>query len=160
MLTRHFLQQRGAAGGGAPAHLGRGAGAMTRLPFPATCASWRTSATGSPVMAPAQVISEQDLPPEVLLAGEAPPDARAAPETPAGNSQGWESALEREASQLLASGRSDVGSAHRRFESRHDHHRPAGHAGPGEAAAAPGHRPQHHHAQRSRSFWSDAPARE
>ena len=120
MLTRHFLQRSAAQLAVAPKRISDAALArLTRFAFPGNVRQLENICHWLTVMAPAQVISEQDLPPEVLPAGEAPPDARAAPETPAGNSQGWESALEREAGQLLASGRSDVWDLlTRRFESR------------------------------------------
>ena len=120
MLTRHFLQRSAAQLAVAPKRISDAALArLTRFAFPGNVRQLENICHWLTVMAPAQVISEQDLPPEVLPAGEAPPDARAAPETQAGNSQGWESALEREAGQLLASGRSDVWDLlTRRFESR------------------------------------------
>jgi two-component system nitrogen regulation response regulator GlnG len=110
MLTRHFLQRSAAQLAVAPKRISDAALArLTRFAFPGNVRQLENICHWLTVMAPAQVISEQDLPPEV----------RAAPETPSGNSQGWESALEREAGQLLASGRSDVWDLlTRRFESR------------------------------------------
>ena len=117
MLTRHFLQRSAAQLAVAPKRISEAALArLTRFSFPGNVRQLENICHWLTVMAPAQVISEQDLPPEVLQAGDAPPGARASTDAPSG--EGWERELEREARQLLASGRSDVWDLlARRFES-------------------------------------------
>ena len=119
MLARHFLQRSAAQLAVAPKRISDAAlTRLARFAFPGNVRQLENICHWLTVMAPAQVISEQDLPPEVLQDGDAPHGGVPQPaETAAG--QGWERALEREAEQLLASGRSDVWDLlTRRFESR------------------------------------------
>lgn len=141
MLTRHFLQQSAKQLGVEPKRISDGALAqLGAFGFPGNVRQLENICHWLTVMAPAQVIESKDLPPEV--AGAAP--VRAAPaalaSSPAeaarpseGEAAGgpeavtsmpvaagaWESGLEAEALELLASGRTDVwDELTKRFESR------------------------------------------
>lgn len=141
MLTRHFLQQSAKQLGVEPKRISDGALAqLGGFGFPGNVRQLENICHWLTVMAPAQVIESKDLPPEV--AGAAP--VRAAPaalvSSPAeaarpaeGEAAGgpeavtsmpvaagaWESGLEAEALELLASGRTDVwDELTKRFESR------------------------------------------
>jgi two-component system nitrogen regulation response regulator GlnG len=145
MLTRHFLQQSARQLGVEPKRISEGALALlTRFGFPGNVRQLENICHWLTVMAPAQVISPQDLPPEVLDASsgsaslpvaapaqpavpvEAPPFAPVpvvAPAAPAPVQAlplaGWEPALESEAQKLLHDGLPDVwGELSRRFESQ------------------------------------------
>jgi len=141
MLARHFLQQSAKQLGVEPKRISDAA--LTRLTsfaFPGNVRQLENICHWLTVMAPAQLIEPKDLPPEVgageaaaaaaaavvaATPGEAPasapPMAIAAaplPSTPVVNAT-WESALEAEAMQLLASGRHDVwDELTKRFESK------------------------------------------
>jgi two-component system nitrogen regulation response regulator GlnG len=144
MLARHFLQQSAKQLGVEPKRISDAALArLGTFGFPGNVRQLENICHWLTVMAPAQLIEPKDLPPEVGQgAGEAAP-ARAAssPETrapaeerprpaavsqpeptpgPAVNGHGaWESGLEAEALELLASGRHDVWEElSKRFESR------------------------------------------
>lgn len=141
MLARHFLQQSAKQLGVEPKRISDAA--LERLmsfAFPGNVRQLENICHWLTVMAPAQVVESKDLPPEV---GAAPvePSLAVAPVLPvaasasapapvpmevatlatvaAPNGAGWESALEAEAMQLLASGHHDVWDRlTRRFESR------------------------------------------
>jgi two-component system nitrogen regulation response regulator GlnG len=144
MLTRHFLQQSAKQLGVEPKRISDAA--LTRLAtygFPGNVRQLENICHWLTVMAPAQLVEPKDLPPEI---GPSPEDggvSRAAPltaeiskpaiydETPRdatsvrpevaanGSVASWESGLEAEALELLASGRHDVWEAlTKRFESK------------------------------------------
>ena len=146
MLARHFLQQSAKQLGVEPKRISDAAlERLTTFAFPGNVRQLENICHWLTVMAPAQLIEPKDLPPEV---GAGPAEAsvpRAMPSgevlvtsmpvasvdstattTPAqpvapafGNGGGWESGLEAEALQLLASGHHDVwDQLTRRFESR------------------------------------------
>ena len=114
MLTRHFLQRSARQLGVEPKRISDAAlETLMRFAFPGNVRQLENICHWLTVMAPAQVISARDLPPEVLQAG-APVHAPAA-----AADEGWEPALEREAQRLLQDGRPEVWDAlARRFESR------------------------------------------
>ena len=114
MLTRHFLQRSARQLGVEPKRISDAAlETLMRFAFPGNVRQLENICHWLTVMAPAQVISARDLPPEVLQAG-APVHAPAA-----AADEGWELALEREAQRLLQDGRPEVWEAlARRFESR------------------------------------------
>ncbi|AMO24527.1 nitrogen regulation protein NR(I) [Ramlibacter solisilvae] len=139
MLARHFLQQSAKQLGVEPKRISDAA--LVRLSafgFPGNVRQLENVCHWLTVMAPAQLIEPKDLPPEVApAAGEATERfaaAASAPATPVqpaaatppafapalGNGHtSWETALEAEALELLASGRHDVWDAlTRRFESK------------------------------------------
>ena len=145
MLTRHFLQQSARQLGVEPKRISEGALALlTRFGFPGNVRQLENICHWLTVMAPAQVISPQDLPPEVLDASsgstslpvaapaqpavpvDAPPFAPVPAPVPAAPAPvqalplaGWEPALESEAQKLLHDGLPDVwGELSRRFESQ------------------------------------------
>lgn len=148
MLTRHFLQQSARQLGVEPKRISEGALALlTRFSFPGNVRQLENICHWLTVMAPAQVISPQDLPPEVLDAassqGVVPPVAAAPTAQPTPTAApsfasvshpapavtaapvaapavgGWEPALESEAMKLLHEGAPDVwGELSRRFESQ------------------------------------------
>jgi two-component system nitrogen regulation response regulator GlnG len=109
-LTRHFLQRSAQQLGVEPKRISDAALArLAAFGFPGNVRQLENICHWLTVMAPAQVIEVEDLPPEVLAPG-------ADPAPPPAN---WESALELEAQSLLAAGRADVWDAlSRRFESR------------------------------------------
>jgi two-component system nitrogen regulation response regulator GlnG len=137
MLARHFLQQSAKQLGVEPKRISDAALArLTTFAFPGNVRQLENICHWLTVMAPAQLIEPKDLPPEVgagpveepARASATPPEGTGSPageaaasppafSVPAGAS--WESALEAEALQLLASGRRDVWEAlTRRFESK------------------------------------------
>ncbi|TFI49450.1 nitrogen regulation protein NR(I) [Diaphorobacter sp. DS2] len=145
MLTRYFLQRSARQLGVEPKRISDAALALlTRFAFPGNVRQLENICHWLTVMAPAQVISAQDLPPEVLEATPHPaaplqgvatrlPLARRARRPPrcrlrrrpahrqaaALDGVGWEPALMSEAQQLLRSGQADVWNVlTRRFESR------------------------------------------
>ena len=146
MLTRYFLQRSARQLGVEPKRISDAALALlTRFAFPGNVRQLENICHWLTVMAPAQVISAQDLPPEVLeatphpaaplqgvadevAAGATSASAPALPPAPAGtrtdqaatlDGTGWEPALVSEAQQLLRSGQADVWDVlTRRFESR------------------------------------------
>ncbi|NNU43643.1 nitrogen regulation protein NR(I) [Ramlibacter montanisoli] len=146
MLARHFLQQSAKQLGVEPKRISDAAlERLTTFAFPGNVRQLENICHWLTVMAPAQLIEPKDLPPEVgagpaeasvpraMPAGEvlvtsmpvasAESAAAALPTLPAtpvfGNGGGWESGLEAEALQLLASGHHDVwDQLTRRFESR------------------------------------------
>ncbi|MGE8375034.1 nitrogen regulation protein NR(I) [Diaphorobacter sp. C33] len=146
MLTRYFLQRSARQLGVEPKRISDAALALlTRFAFPGNVRQLENICHWLTVMAPAQVISAQDLPPEVLeatphpaaplqgvtdevAAGATSVPAPALPPAPAGtrtdqaaalDGMGWEPALVSEAQQLLRSGQADVWDVlTRRFESR------------------------------------------
>jgi len=145
MLTRHFLQQSAKQLGVEPKRISDQALAqLGTFSFPGNVRQLENICHWLTVMAPAQVIEAKDLPPEVVAAAgpsaEAPlsrGDATRMPaEEPAtavprptvipdhsgpiiAGSAGWESGLEAEALELLATGRHDVwDELTRRFESK------------------------------------------
>lgn len=133
MLTRHFLQQSARQLGVEPKRIADTALArLAQFSFSGNVRQLENICHWLTVMAPAQVISVQDLPPEVL---ETPtPSAISAPppvvaywdvnddgdkDKDKDKEGGWEAALSSEAQALLASGTSDVWDIlTRRFESR------------------------------------------
>ncbi|WP_298923957.1 nitrogen regulation protein NR(I) [uncultured Ramlibacter sp.] len=142
MLTRHFLGQSAKQLGVEPKRISDAA--ITRLGtfgFPGNVRQLENICHWLTVMAPAQLVEAKDLPPEVAAgpADAAPPRPSLAPAAeparlmgdgaalavpaevfaaPAGQ-RSWESGLEAEALELLASGRMDVwDELTRRFESR------------------------------------------
>jgi two-component system nitrogen regulation response regulator GlnG len=145
MLTRHFLQQSAKQLGVEPKRISDAALArLTGFAFPGNVRQLENICHWLTVMAPAQLVEPKDLPPEVApLPGEpaarpaasqpepvrmmAPaeaasaelPAARAEAPVHGGDNPAWESGLEAEALELLASGRHDVWDVlTRRFESR------------------------------------------
>jgi two-component system, NtrC family, nitrogen regulation response regulator GlnG len=146
MLARHFLQQSAKQLGVEPKRISDAALAqLSAFAFPGNVRQLENICHWLTVMAPAQLIEPKDLPPEVLPAGAevvpvrqvavpaepahaAPPEVHApaavamAPVAPAGQKNGhstWESGLEAEAMELLASGRHDVWEElTKRFESK------------------------------------------
>ncbi len=145
MLARHFLQQSAKQLGVEPKRISDAA--LVRLAtfgFPGNVRQLENICHWLTVMAPAQLIEPKDLPPEVALAsGEGmptkavpaaePQKGAVAHEVPASEAtaiaaahgaasqgqRGWESGLEDEALELLASGRHDVWEAlTKRFESK------------------------------------------
>jgi two-component system, NtrC family, nitrogen regulation response regulator GlnG len=148
MLTRHFLQQSARQLGVEPKRISDAALVrLGNFSFPGNVRQLENICHWLTVMAPAQLIEPKDLPPEIApAAGEAPaerpapapahtearraptPDegaGTAAPASPIGATgpatvqRNWESGLEAEALELLASGRQDVWEElTKRFESR------------------------------------------
>ncbi len=145
MLARHFLQQSAKQLGVEPKRISDAALArLATFGFPGNVRQLENICHWLTVMAPAQVIEPKDLPPEIAAvpaeatagrplppaaeaARPAAPDdasggtaAAAAEVSPASNGpRGWESGLEAEALELLASGRHDVWDAlTKRFESK------------------------------------------
>ena len=149
MLTRHFLQQSARQLGVEPKRISESALALlTRFSFPGNVRQLENICHWLTVMAPAQVISPQDLPPEVLEASPTAPVPLERPAQPAAEqaaavlplpispppapvaiteaasahaplAPGWEQGLEGEAHRLLHEGRPDVWDVlSRRFESR------------------------------------------
>jgi len=134
MLARHFLQQSAKQLGVEPKRISDAALArLATFAFPGNVRQLENICHWLTVMAPAQLIEPKDLPPEI--AGSAPESAPVpAAGAPAQRSpepatvmapgaapaaQGWESGLEAEALELLASGRHDVWDAlTKRFESK------------------------------------------
>jgi two-component system nitrogen regulation response regulator GlnG len=142
MLARHFLQQSAQQLGVEPKRISDAALArLTVFDFPGNVRQLENICHWLTVMAPAQLVEPKDLPPEVASAPVDPavlraavsssaeaatlaPSSDAAPALPAAPAPAplatsWESALEIEAAQLLASGRHDVWEElTRRFESK------------------------------------------
>jgi two-component system, NtrC family, nitrogen regulation response regulator GlnG len=146
MLARHFLQQSAKQLGVEPKRISDGALAqLSTFAFPGNVRQLENICHWLTVMAPAQLIEPKDLPPEVLPAGAevvpvrqvaapaeaahaAPPEVHApaavamapvAPVAPKNGHSTWESGLEAEAMELLASGRHDVWEElTKRFESK------------------------------------------
>ncbi|MFL6694617.1 MAG: sigma 54-interacting transcriptional regulator, partial [Ramlibacter sp.] len=138
MLARHFLQQSAKQLGVEPKRISDAAVAkLTAFGFPGNVRQLENICHWLTVMAPAQLIEPEDLPPEVadapadspLRPTPAPEQPRpvdavrpaltAAPVATTGGAGGWESALDAEAMELLVAGRQDVWEQlTRRFESR------------------------------------------
>jgi two-component system, NtrC family, nitrogen regulation response regulator GlnG len=146
MLARHFLQQSAKQLGVEPKRISDAALArLSNFAFPGNVRQLENICHWLTVMAPAQLVEPKDLPPEVLpVAIEAAPVRNAAvateafdgapaethvpaaaavvPTPPAAQMNGhgsWESGLEAEALELLASGRHDVWEElTKRFESK------------------------------------------
>jgi two-component system, NtrC family, nitrogen regulation response regulator GlnG len=142
MLTRHFLQQSARQLGVEPKRISDAALArLGMFSFPGNVRQLENICHWLTVMAPAQLIEPKDLPPEVApLPGDAMPERSTAvhgesPSTapaeqaatqqptqfplPVNGHGSWESGLEAEARELLASGRHDVWEAlTKRFESK------------------------------------------
>jgi two-component system nitrogen regulation response regulator GlnG len=145
VLTRHFLGKSAKQLGVEPKRISNAA--LVRLSafgFPGNVRQLESICHWLTVMAPAQLIEDKDLPPEVSpsLAGavaqrnpaspsplsqsaiqadarSAPSQVSDAPSTAADSRHGWEQGLEAEAMELLASGRQDVWEElNKRFESR------------------------------------------
>ena len=130
MLTRHFLQQSARQLGVEPKRIADSAlTQLAQFSFSGNVRQLENICHWLTVMAPAQVISVQDLPPEVLEALETPtpPTSGASPLPPPAHHPtnppthpppSWETALATEAQTLLASGQADVWETlSRRFES-------------------------------------------
>jgi len=132
MLARHFLQQSAKQLGVEPKRISDAALAiLTNFAFPGNVRQLENICHWLTVMAPAQSIEAKDLPPDVVgAAATEPAPVRVSPSIPvvdsppvaapiAVSSDGWEPALEAEALQLLAAGRTDVWDVlTRKFESR------------------------------------------
>src|SRR5215208_1113422 len=145
MLTRHFLQQSANQLGVEPKRISDAAVVrLSAFRFPGNVRQLENICHWLTVMAPAQLIEPKDLPPELGAApGDTTPRATPspaegarpavtsdiAPEMPAGEApivtlpttavRTWESGLEAEALELLASGRHDVwDQLTKRFESK------------------------------------------
>src|SRR5574343_1290074 len=149
MLTRHFLQISAQQLGVEAKRITEAAMAqLCQFQFPGNVRQLENICHWLTVMAPAQVIEVKDLPPEVqqhvpgaeAVVAEAPTELPAAPSAPVTTWStpvtvglaapltpsagvlpigGWEGALESEALQLLAEGRTDVWDVlTRKFESR------------------------------------------
>jgi len=143
MLARHFMQQSAKQLGVEPKRISDPALVkLTAFAFPGNVRQLENICHWLTVMAPAQVIEPKDLPPEVI--GAAPPleiaavaqpaapvvaldqdtisvapVATSAVAAPVSMPRDWETGLEAEALELLASGRHDVWEAlTRRFESK------------------------------------------
>jgi two-component system nitrogen regulation response regulator GlnG len=144
MLTRHFLQQSAKQLGVEPKRISDAALArLATYGFPGNVRQLENICHWLTVMAPAQLVEPKDLPPEIGPSPDEGGAARTAPltaeiskpaisdETPRdatlirpevsanGSAASWESGLEAEALELLASGRHDVWEAlTKRFESK------------------------------------------
>jgi two-component system nitrogen regulation response regulator GlnG len=142
MLARHFLQQSAKQLGVEPKRISDAALArLATFGFPGNVRQLENICHWLTVMAPAQLIEPKDLPPEVGAAPAEVPVAKLAPVAQdrvaapedgahpapvlspvngaAHEQRGWESGLEAEALELLASGRHDVWEAlTKRFESK------------------------------------------
>jgi len=145
MLARHFLQQSAKQLGVEPKRISDAALArLATFGFPGNVRQLENICHWLTVMAPAQLIEPKDLPPEVgpgtgeapaaraaqpaaeapraAASGDASPAPAAAPEmvgAVAAGQRSWESGLEAEALELLASGRHDVwDELTKRFESK------------------------------------------
>jgi two-component system nitrogen regulation response regulator GlnG len=144
MLTRHFLQQSAKQLGVEPKRISDAALArLATYGFPGNVRQLENICHWLTVMAPAQLVEPKDLPPEIgpspdeggaartapltaeiskpAISDETPRDATLVrPEVSAnGSAASWESGLEAEALELLASGRHDVWEAlTKRFESK------------------------------------------
>jgi len=145
MLARHFLQQSAKQLGVEPKRISDAALArLATFGFPGNVRQLENICHWLTVMAPAQLIEPKDLPPEVgagtgeapaartaqpaaeapraPASGDASPAPAAAPEmvgAVAAGQRSWESGLEAEALELLASGRHDVwDELTKRFESK------------------------------------------
>ncbi len=149
MLTRHFLQQSALQLGVEPKRISESAlGWLSQFSFPGNVRQLENVCHWLTVMAPAQMIGPNDLPPEVgvvgaecgavpaaLISPAAPRAVEPAPGTSAASlatpvatavrlmgdlsEQGWEHGLELDASALLSTDRTDVwDELSRRFESR------------------------------------------
>jgi len=145
MLARHFLQQSAKQLGVEPKRISDAALArLATFGFPGNVRQLENICHWLTVMAPAQLIEPKDLPPEVgagpgeapaaraaqpatetprAMAADAASAAPAAPQEMAGavaaGQRSWESGLEAEALELLASGRHDVwDELTKRFESK------------------------------------------
>ncbi|MDP3762219.1 MAG: nitrogen regulation protein NR(I) [Ramlibacter sp.] len=144
MLTRHFLQQSAKQLGVEPKRISDAALArLATYGFPGNVRQLENICHWLTVMAPAQSIEPKDLPPEISPSPEGGGAGRAAPAVAQASKQptpdepardvyavppevigtrtasGWESGLEAEALELLASGRHDVWEAlTKRFESK------------------------------------------
>jgi two-component system nitrogen regulation response regulator GlnG len=145
VLARHFLQQSAKQLGVEPKRISDAAVArLATFSFPGNVRQLENICHWLTVMAPAQLIEPKDLPPEVGAGPELAPaqeasalsqapqaaeqgSTRAAVHAPErtqpgpspSNGSGWESGLEAEALELLASGRHDVwDELTRRFESK------------------------------------------
>jgi two-component system nitrogen regulation response regulator GlnG len=146
VLARHFLQQSAKQLGVEPKRISDAAVArLATFSFPGNVRQLENICHWLTVMAPAQLIEPKDLPPEVgagpadvapvqeatavtqvphtaeqgIPASAAQGPERSQPATTASNGSSWESGLEAEALELLASGRHDVwDELTRRFESR------------------------------------------
>ncbi len=114
MLTRHFLQRSALQLGVEPKRISDAAlQVLQRFDFPGNVRQLENICHWLAVMAPAQVISARDLPPEVLQGG-----AEVAA-SPVATDAGWELALETEAQQLLQAGEPHLwDQLTRRFETR------------------------------------------
>ena len=145
MLTRHFLQQSAKQLGVEPKRISDAALArLATYGFPGNVRQLENICHWLTVMAPAQLVEPKDLPPEIAPAPAEAAAVRAAPSAAerrkahrprpprdayailpevtvpgANGSRSWESGLEAEALELLASGRHDVWEAlTKRFESK------------------------------------------
>jgi two-component system, NtrC family, nitrogen regulation response regulator GlnG len=146
MLARHFLQQSAKQLGVEPKRISDAALAqLSNFAFPGNVRQLENICHWLTVMAPAQLVEPKDLPPEVLPAAieaapvrhaaipadapdtlpadvQVPVGAAVSPAAPAAQKNGhtsWESGLEAEALELLASGRHDVWEElTKRFESK------------------------------------------
>lgn len=144
MLARHFLQQSAKQLGVEPKRISDAALArLTYFGFPGNVRQLENICHWLTVMAPAQLIEPKDLPPEVVLSSAEPSAAKVGAVAsdaikPAGDdlittplpvptmapvqvvpARDWETGLEAEALELLASGRHDVWEElTRRFESK------------------------------------------
>jgi two-component system nitrogen regulation response regulator GlnG len=144
MLARHFLQQSAKQLGVEPKRISDAALArLTHFGFPGNVRQLENICHWLTVMAPAQLIEPKDLPPEVVLSSAEPGAAKAGAVAsdaikPAADElmttplpvpamapvqvvpqRDWETGLEAEALELLASGRHDVWEElTRRFESK------------------------------------------
>jgi len=139
-LTRHFLQQSAQQLGVEPKRIAEAAMArLAQFDFPGNVRQLENICHWLTVMAPAQLIEDKDLPPEVLAPAHAPTVATVSSAAlsdpimvppPAGLAPvlsgetwpipaAWETGLEAEALSLLAAGNTDVWDVlTRRFESR------------------------------------------
>lgn len=113
LLARHFMQTSAKSLGMDPKRLSDDAlSAIAQLPFPGNVRQLENLCHWLTVMAPAQVIGAQDLPPDAVVMGADLPEGAVIPEVSIAYNPGaasdWESGLALVAKQLLQNGTREV----------------------------------------------------
>ncbi|MBU3599175.1 nitrogen regulation protein NR(I) [Polynucleobacter sp. 30F-ANTBAC] len=113
LLARHFMQTSAKSLGMDPKRLADDAlNAIAQLPFPGNVRQLENLCHWLTVMAPAQVIGAQDLPPDAVVMGADLPEGAVIPEVNvtfnSGAASDWESGLALVAKQLLQNGTREV----------------------------------------------------
>jgi two-component system nitrogen regulation response regulator GlnG len=113
LLARHFMQTSAKSLGMDPKRLSDDAlSAIAQLPFPGNVRQLENLCHWLTVMAPAQVIGAQDLPPDAVVMGADLPEGAVIPEVSItynpGAASDWESGLALVAKQLLQNGTREV----------------------------------------------------